>query len=108
MNCRALTLVTDAEVAMPAVVVGPNEAVPIGTVAGVQFVAALKLPLPGLPSHVAFWAAAPSGERQVPASSRPAKGRRQANPDCPTKAVIVLPRTKLPVAPRCRGMRGKG
>jgi len=51
----------------------PKKAVPVGTVAGVQLVAVLKSPEPGLVSHEAFCAAAGSvaaATKTVPASSR--------------------------------------
>ena len=62
----------------------PKKAVPVGTVAGVQLVAALKLPEPGLDSQVAFCACAKTGAainaEEASSAARTERGRphRQA------------------------------
>ena len=52
MNCRVLTNVPDEKV-IEVMFEAPNEAVPDGTVAGVQFEAVLKSVEPGLRIQVA-------------------------------------------------------
>jgi hypothetical protein len=58
-----------AEIVKLVVFDAPKEAVPVGTVAGVQFPPVLKSPVPGEVSQVAFWALAAWAENQMPASN---------------------------------------
>jgi hypothetical protein len=46
----------------------PKDAIPVGTVAGVQFDAVLKSLEPGFALHIASPADAPAGRKQRPAS----------------------------------------
>jgi hypothetical protein len=76
-------LVAAAENVSDVVFEAPNDAVPVGTVAGLQFAAEFQLFVAGAAPQVASWACAETETRQLVASMAAARPRERRAKDRP-------------------------